>query len=103
LNARSCDRAFFLMVVWLVAEPIDQFEITEHAVIEMRRRRIEESLVLEVLAVSEQRHTVRANRDVLQSRIVIGGKTYLLRVFVDIDRKPAEVVTVYLTSRVIKY
>jgi len=33
----------------------------------------------------------------------VGGKTYLLRVFVDIDRSPAEVVTVYLTSQVGKY
>jgi len=36
---------------------------------------------------------------VLQSRIEIGGRTYLVRIF-DVDRDPAEVVTVYLTSRV---
>jgi hypothetical protein len=40
---------------------------------------------------------------VLQSRFVIRGKPYLVRVFVDIDRVPAEVVTAYLTSRVAKY
>jgi hypothetical protein len=49
------------------------------------------------------RRTVRSGRDVLQSRIVVAGKKYLLRVFVDIDRQPAEVVTVYRTSRVAKY
>lgn len=30
-------------------------------------------------------------------------KIYLLRVFVDIDRQPAEVVTAYRTSKVEKY
>jgi len=31
------------------------------------------------------------------------SKVYLLRVFVDIDREPPEVVTVYRTSKVRKY
>ncbi len=35
--------------------------------------------------------------------MAVADKVYLLRVFVDIDRVPAEVVTVYLTSRVAKY
>jgi hypothetical protein len=33
----------------------------------------------------------------------VPGKIYLLRVLVDIDRQPAEVVTAYRTSRVEKY
>jgi len=31
------------------------------------------------------------------------GQEYLMRVFVDIDRDPAEVVTVYRTSKIGKY
>jgi hypothetical protein len=31
------------------------------------------------------------------------GKIYLLRVFVDTDRRPAEVVTAYRTSKLEKY
>ena len=69
----------------------------------MRRRRIDAHVVRRILAAPEQRHPVRRGRDVLQSRINVGGKTYLLRVFVDVDREPAEVVTAYLTSRVGKY
>jgi hypothetical protein len=69
----------------------------------MRRRRIEERLVQQVLRGPEQRHAVRSGRDVLQSRIAFAGKTYLLRVVVDVDREPAEVVTVYRTRRVGKY
>jgi hypothetical protein len=31
------------------------------------------------------------------------GRTYLVRVFVDLDRRPPEVVTAYRTSRIGKY
>jgi len=51
----------------------------------------------------EQREAVRPGRDVLQSRLELEGGTYLVRVFVDVDREPAEVVTVYRTSRITKY
>jgi hypothetical protein len=81
---------------------IDGYKITAHAAFEMRRRGITESLVRSVLAAPEQRHEVRPGRDVFQSRIAAAGKTYLIRVFVDVDRNPAEVVTVYRTSRVAK-
>jgi hypothetical protein len=69
----------------------------------MDRRGIDESVVRRVLAAPSQRHAVRPGRDVLQSRIAVEGKTYLVRVFVDVDRRPAEVVTVYRTSDVEKY
>lgn len=82
---------------------MDGYLITSHAAFEMQRRGIDESIVRSVLAAPEQRHAVRPGRDVLQSRFVVGGKTYLVRVFVDVDRAPAEVVTAYLTSRVAKY
>jgi hypothetical protein len=36
-------------------------------------------------------------------RMQAAGKTYLVRVFVDVDRSRAEVVTVYRTSRVAEY
>jgi hypothetical protein len=86
-----------------MAEPVGDYEITEHAAFEMHRRGIEDSIVRRVLGAPEQRYVVRSGRDVLQSRIQIAGKTYLLRVFIDVDRQPAEVVTVYRTSRVEKY
>jgi Domain of unknown function (DUF4258) len=83
--------------------PAGHYLITGHAAFEMRRRRIEEDLVRRVLAAPEQRYPVGPGRDVLQSRIALAGKTYLFRVFVDVDRDPAEVVTVYRTSRIAKY
>jgi hypothetical protein len=86
-----------------MAEPIDNYLVTSHAAFEIRRRGIEEGVVRHILAAPEQRHAVRPGRDVLQSRVAFSGKTRLLRVFVDIDRDPAEVVTVYRTSRIVKY
>jgi hypothetical protein len=45
----------------------------------------------------------RPGREVLESRLELEGKRYLLRVFVDVDRSPAEVVTAYRTSKIAKY
>jgi hypothetical protein len=56
-----------------------------------------------VLGAPEQREKVRSGRDVLQSRVEVGRKPHLVRVFVDVDKKPAEVVTVYRTSKLTKY
>lgn len=71
----------------------------------MARRQITADEVAQVLSEPEQMETVRVNRVVYQSRIDVGdpSKMYLLRVFVDIDRQPPEVVTVYRTSKVEKY
>jgi hypothetical protein len=84
-------------------EPVRRYVITPHAAFEMVRRRIPGSIVRAVLAAPEQRYPVRAGRDVLQSTVPLAGKIYLVRVFVDVDRSPAEVVTVYLTSQFAKY
>jgi hypothetical protein len=86
-----------------MAEPVRQYVITHHAAFEMQRRRVAETIVRSVLAAPEQRYPVRSGRDVLQSRIPFSGKVHLVRVFVDVDRSPPEVVTVYRTSQVAKY
>ncbi len=69
----------------------------------MQRRGLDAATVRVVLRAPEQRLPVRPGRDVLQSRVLIEGETYLVRVFVDVDRDPPEVVTVYRTSKVEKY
>ncbi len=88
-----------------MAERLTNYVITEHAVFEIVRRGLGESTVRHVLAAPEQRHEVRAGREVFQTRISMGdpAKTYLVRVFVDVDRRPAEVVTAYRTSKIAKY
>ena len=79
--------------------------ITPHAAIEARRRGIPLELVRSVLHLPEQEFELRPGRTVLQSRVQLGerGAAYLLRVIVDVDRRPAAVVTVYRTSKIGKY
>jgi hypothetical protein len=72
---------------------------------EMKRRGIEEPLVRSIFESYEQEQPVRYGRKVFQSRVTAGEppKNYLIRVFVDVDRDPPEVVTVYKTSKIKKY
>ena len=62
-------------------------------------------LLQRVLSRPDQRLDVRPGRVVLQSRITLGepARAYLARVFVDVDRHPAEIVTAYRTSKVARY
>ncbi len=83
--------------------PVRRYVITPHAAFEFSRRRLPERIVRDVLAAPEQRHSVRPGRDVLQCKVEFENRTYLVRVFVDVDRNPAEVVTAYRTSQITKY
>jgi hypothetical protein len=87
------------------AEAITGFVITTHAALEMRRRGLDEDTVRSVLIAPEQRVEARPGRVIVQSRLQLGDppKAFLLRVFVDVDRQPAEVVTAYRTSKIEKY
>ena len=84
---------------------INEYRITDHARFEMERRGISEAEISSVLATPEQVEMVRPGRAVFQSRLAYGGQgqLYLLRVFVDVDRRPAAVVTTYRTSRIERY
>jgi hypothetical protein len=85
--------------------PIAEYRLTDHAQLEMKRRQISAAEVAQALSAPEQVEEVRPGRVVCQSRLEFGmpARTYLLRVFVDVDRQPAEVVTVYRTSKIEKY
>jgi len=85
--------------------PITDYVLTPHAHVELARRGLSEDTIRAILAQPEQRLEVRPGRVVLQSRISAGkgAKTCLVRVFVDVDRNPAEVVTAYRTSKIAKY
>ena len=87
----------------MAAEPIIDYTISDHAVFEMGRRGLKKETIDGVLKNPGQRFDVRRGREVLQSRVQESGREFLIRVFVDIDRQPAEVVTAYLTSKIAKY
>ena len=84
------------------ADPILDFVLTPHAAEGIRRRGLDQT-VRYVLTHPEQRFVVRPGREVVHSIIELAGRRYLVRVFVDVDRTPAEVVTAYRTSKVDKY
>jgi Domain of unknown function (DUF4258) len=86
-----------------MAEPIEHWVLTRHAEEEIAGRGLDLAMIAAVLADPEQRLSVRPGREVLQRRVAQDGKTYLVRVFVDVDRKPPAVVTAYRTSKVAKY
>ncbi|MFQ5847413.1 MAG: DUF4258 domain-containing protein [Candidatus Methylomirabilales bacterium] len=85
--------------------PLADYVITPHARFEMQRRGLGEKTVRAILAAPEQWLEIGPGRVILQSRVSLDApkRTYLVRVFVDVDRHPAEVVTVYRTSKIAKY
>jgi len=87
----------------VAAEPIIDYTITDHAAFEISRRGLKRETIDRVLKNPEQRFDVRLGRVVLQSRIQESGEEFLIRVFVDADRMPAEVVTAYRTTKIGKY
>jgi hypothetical protein len=86
-------------------KPVRDFVFTDHALFEMARRNISEDQVTAVLAKPEQSEPVHKGRTVYQSKLRLdeSPKEYVLRVFVDTDRNPPQVVTVYRTSKIEKY
>ena len=84
---------------------LENYRLSDHSRREMARRNITEAEVYAVLRSPEQAETIRDGRVVLQSRMTTGipATTFLLRVLVDVDRDPPQVVTVYRTSKVRKY
>ena len=81
------------------------YVFTPHARFEMARRGLPESGVRQVLSAPGQRVEIRPGRVVYQSIVEAqghGGRR-LVRIVVDVDRQPAEVVTAYQTSRIVRY
>lgn len=83
--------------------PIHDYVVTEHAHFEMQRRSISEDQIDAVLKSPQQSVELRKGRWVLQSKFTQSQRQFLIRVFVDVDRAPAEVVTAYKTSKIEKY
>ena len=60
-------------------------------------------LLSDILRNPEQVAEVRPGRVILQSRVKIGASSQLVRVFVDVELTPPQVVTAYRTSKINKY
>jgi hypothetical protein len=79
------------------------FSFSQHALVEMERRRIPRSLVDSVLEYPQQVVSEAKGTKAYQSQHDFGGKMFLVRVLVDEATKPPRVVTVYRTSKIGKY
>ncbi len=80
-----------------------KFKISKHADEEIQRRQIARNLVDAVLENPQQIVDEYGNKKAYQSKIDFNGKIYLLRVIVDESVEPKKVVTVYRTSKIVKY
>ena len=82
-----------------------RYVLTDHVYMQMQRRGITEDDVAAVLETPKQSEEIYPGRCVYQSILTLGvpPKIFLLRVFVDMDSKPPEVVTAYRTTKVQKY
>lgn len=77
--------------------------LSAHARTEIARRGLPADQVSSALAHPDQVLMVRTGRVVLHKRYESAGREYLLRLFVDFDREPPVVVTLYRTSKIEKY
>ena len=79
--------------------------LTDHGRGQLAARTISEAEVRQVLADPESVTEARPGRVVAQAVLSTGEppRDYLVRVFVDVDRDPPEVVTAYRTSKISKY
>jgi hypothetical protein len=77
--------------------------LSPHAAREIARRGLPAAEVRKAIVNPAQTVPVRTGRIALHHRYVEGGREYLLRIFVDIDRDPPVIVTLYRTSKIEKY
>jgi hypothetical protein len=80
-----------------------RFTISAHAEAELVRRRIPHSMLMQVLEQPQQIVGEHSGRKAYQSRVKVGGRTFLPRAIVRDDLTPPIVVTVYRTSKIGKY
>jgi hypothetical protein len=79
--------------------------LTDHGRDQLTARAIDEAEIRRVLAEYESADELRRGRVVAQAVLPSGDPPgdHLLRVFVDVDRDPPEIVTAYRTSKISKY
>lgn len=77
--------------------------LSSHAATEIARRGLPAAEVQKAIVNPAQVVPIRAGRVALHHRYFEGGREYLLRIFVDIDRDPPVIVTLYRTSKIEKY
>lgn len=81
---------------------MSEFSISNHAKEQMEFRNVSLEVVMSVLTNPQQILTEEGKK-IYQSIINFEEGDYLLRVFVNIEKEPNNVITVYRTSKIEKY
>ena len=83
---------------------MNKFELSLHAIEQMKIRGVSEEIIFEVLE-NPDRIDFESEGQLIYQKIVLfdGLKQYLVRVFVNSDKIPNLVKTVYRTSKLSKY
>jgi hypothetical protein len=79
-----------------------EYTISQHASEQMTKRVISKTIVNNVLNQPDQ-IIRKANYTIYQSILKENAKRYLYRVFVNTNKKPNVVITIYKTSKTDKY
>jgi hypothetical protein len=82
---------------------ITPYQLSMHAHDQITRRQIDYNLIDQVLKLPDFIHIETECVHVYQGLVHEGKSTYLLRVFVNICKTPALVITAYKTSKLSKY
>jgi hypothetical protein len=81
-----------------------RFQVSKHALEEMKHRELPKALIENILKDPQQIVDEYGNRKAFQSIIKFEtGKDYLVRVIVNDNEDPAIVVTAYRTTKISKY
>lgn len=83
---------------------MNKFELSFHAIEQMKIRGVSEQIVFEVLENPDKIDFEEDGQLIYQKVVLFDGmKQYLVRVFVNSDKTPNLVKTVYRTSKISKY
>lgn len=80
-----------------------KFKYSSHSLEQLRRRKIDTSIIDEVLHKPDQIKVIEKCTKVFQKKFVDNKKTYIYRVFVNICKDPKLIITAYKTSKISKY
>jgi hypothetical protein len=80
-----------------------EFIISKHAKEQIEAREIPISCLLAVSKKPDQTYKSLLMEQFVNQRLHFGEKTYLLRVFIDFQKNPPVIISVYRTSNIKKY
>ena len=79
------------------------YKFSKHALEELQNRNIPIEIAEGILSMPQQVLFEGDNKKIRQSIVVQGEVQYLIRIFIAIDKTPNIVITLYKTSKILKY